>query len=94
LMRAKASPDPRASETPVEFRWALYAASVFLPFAGIVIALFLIESDSKPARRVGRLCLFTGFLVWVLLPAMVITGILLTLAAAVVGFLSEFAQLL
>jgi hypothetical protein len=66
------------------FRWGWYALALFVPFAGILTGLFLYDQDSKEVRKVGRNCLFIGFLVWVVFPlfiAMVI-GIFLISAAA------------
>jgi hypothetical protein len=77
----------------VGFRWGLYAAALLVPFAGIVVALFLFEAESMAARRVGRNCLLTGFLAWVLFPAMILALLVLAVLVAAAGFLAEFAPL-
>jgi hypothetical protein len=75
-------------ETVVTFRWPLYLASLSMPFAGIVIALFLIGSDSKPTREVARVCLWIGFLFWVLLPAFLLFVLTLGAFTVLSGLLS------
>lgn len=69
----------------LSFRWGWYALSFLVPFAGIFIALFLYDQDSREVRRVGRNCLFIGFLIWVVFPFAVVAGLLLLGVLAVAG---------
>jgi len=94
-MVRKPSPAPSVVvpiETGVVFRWPLYLASFFFPFAGIVIALLLIGSDSRPERGVARVCLWIGFIFWVLLPAFLLfllaVGALLALGSLFSGLMA------
>jgi hypothetical protein len=71
-------------------RWFWYLLALFVPFAGILTGLLLYDRDSREDRRVGRNCLLIGFLVWVLLPVLVLVVLaallligLLTMAADV-----------
>jgi hypothetical protein len=58
--------------------------ALFVPFAGILTGLFLYDQDSKAVRKVGRNCLFVGFLVWVVFPLFIlmVVGVFLAMAAA------------
>lgn len=66
------------------FRWGWYGLAFFVPFAGILTGLFLYDQDSREVRKVGRNCLFVGFLVWVVFPVliMLVAAVFLALAAA------------
>jgi len=92
-MRRRPAPTPAVvpTETVVAFRWPLYLASLSMPFAGIVIALFLIGSDSKPVRGVAQVCLWIGFLLWVLLPAFLLFVLIVVALTTLSGFLSGLA---
>ncbi len=66
------------------FRWGWYGLAFFVPFAGILTGLFLYDQDSREVRKVGRNCLFIGFLVWVVFPVLMalMAAVFLALAAA------------
>ncbi len=49
-------------------RWLWYLLSLFVPFVGVVIALFLADHEARAQRLVGRNCLLVSFIVWILLP--------------------------
>lgn len=74
-------------------RWGFYGASLFFPFAGIIIALFLFEKDSLEVRRVGRNCLLLSFLLWVLFPAFLLVVLLVFGATALLGAFPDLASL-
>jgi hypothetical protein len=61
----------------VSYRWIWYLLSFFVPFAGLLIALFLYDRDSREVRKVGRNCLLIAFLVWVVVPLLVFLALLL-----------------
>jgi hypothetical protein len=64
-------------------RWPWYFLSAFIPFAGVVVGLFLYEHESVGVRRIGRNSLLIGFVVWVLFPmALFLLLSLLTAVAA------------
>ena len=54
------------------FRWGWYLLSLFVPFAGIFVALLLYDQDSRDVRKVGRNCLLIGFLIWVVFPLLIL----------------------
>jgi hypothetical protein len=58
------------------YRWGWYGLSAIVPFAGIFIALFLYDQESREVRRVGRNCLLTGFTIWIVLPLIVVSCLL------------------
>jgi len=65
------------------FRWPWYFLSVFIPFAGVVVGLFLYEHESAAVRRIGRNSLLIGFVVWVLFPTVLflLSSLLIAVAA-------------
>ncbi len=73
-----------ANDPITSYRWGWYALSLFVPFAGILTGLFLYDQDSKAIRKVGRNCLFIGFIVWVVFPLLIlmVVGVFLAMAAA------------
>ena len=70
-------------------RWAWYGLSVFIPLLGVFIGLFLYDQDSREIRRVGRNALFISFLVWIIFPLVLLTGLILVGAATLAGFVSQ-----
>jgi len=93
------SPAPRrraaVMEVPsaaVTLRWAWYLVSLFVPFGGILIALFLYDHEAREARRVGRNCLLIGFLVWVVFPFLVLAAILCLAVFALLGVAAGLMQ--
>src|SRR5258708_13791226 len=72
----------------ISYRWIWYFLSFFVPFAGILTALFLYDQESWEVRKVGRNCLLIGFLVWVVFPLAVFMGLLLLGMMAVAGAVS------
>ena len=66
------------------FSWGWYGLALFVPFAGILTGLFLYDQDSREVRKVGRNCLFIGFLVWVVFPIVItmVVAVFIGLAAA------------
>jgi hypothetical protein len=73
----------------ISFSWGWYLLSFFVPFAGIFIALFLFEQDAWEVRKVGRNCLLTGFMIWVVFPFIVVLGLLLLGILAAAGLASD-----
>jgi hypothetical protein len=71
------------------FRWGWYLLSLFIPFAGILVALILYDQDSREVRKVGRNCLFIGFFIWVVFPVLVILGLLFLGAMAALSWVSD-----
>jgi len=70
-------------------RWGWYFLSLLIPFAGIFIALFLYDQDSREVRKVGRNCLFTSFLTWVVFPFVVVLGLFLLGIVAAAGMAAD-----
>ena len=61
-------PGPSEQSQPTTFRWLWYLLSLGVPFAGVVIGIFLYDHDSRSIRLIGRNSLLIGFVVWVLMP--------------------------
>ena len=83
-MKAPAEPNLVTSN-----RWAWYGLSLFIPFCGIFIGLFLYDQDSRDVRQVGRACLFIGFLAWVVLPVAIFVALLLVGTIALAALFSQ-----
>ncbi len=84
------STGPAPTEDPVySFRWGWYALSVMIPFAGILLGIFLYDQPERPARRVGRNSLLIGFILWVVLPLAVALMLLILVSMSAVGWLSS-----
>ncbi|HVZ81165.1 MAG TPA: hypothetical protein VHE12_10295 [bacterium] len=83
------APVPSAGGSITEYRLVWYLLSFCVPFAGILVALFLYDRDEKEVRRIGRNCLLIGFVFWVLLPLLV--GFLLVVIAlfSMAGWVSD-----
>jgi hypothetical protein len=75
----------------LSYRWVWYLLSLFIPFSGLLIALFLYDQDSREVRKVGRNCLLIAFLVWVILPLVVLFALLLV---SVLAFADWFTDIL
>jgi hypothetical protein len=75
----------------LSYRWVWYLFSLFIPFSGLLIALFLYDQDSRDVRKVGRNCLLIAFLVWVILPLVVLFALVLV---SVLAFADWFADIL
>jgi hypothetical protein len=71
------------------FRWGWYGLALFVPFAGILTALFLYDQDSREVRKVGRNCLFIGFLVWVIFPVLIMLVVAAFLALAAANWVAD-----
>jgi hypothetical protein len=71
------------------FRWGWYGLAFFVPFAGILTGLFLYDQDSREVRKVGRNCLFIGFLVWVVFPVLIALMAAVFLALAAVNWIAD-----
>ncbi len=71
------------------FRWGWYLLSLFVPFAGIFVALLLYDQDSRDVRKVGRNCLLIGFLIWVVFPLMMFLTFLFLGAIAAFSWASD-----
>jgi len=84
---ATAIPDP--SNLVTSYRWGWYGLSCLVPFAGIFIGLFLYDQDSREVRKVGRNCLFIGFLIWVVFPVLFLMVLFLVGAMAVFNWISQ-----
>jgi hypothetical protein len=59
-----------------DYRWAWYALALLVPFAGMFIAIFIYDQDSREVRKVGRNCLIISFLIWVVFPVFITLSIL------------------
>lgn len=73
----------------LSYRWVWYLLSLFVPFVGLLIALFLYDQDSREARKVGRNCLLIAFLVWVVLPLLVFFALLLVSVLALADWFTN-----
>lgn len=82
-------PASAGTEGIISYRWVWYLLSLFVPFAGMLVALFLYDQEAWDVRKIGRNCLLITFVVWVLLPILVFLGILLILALAAAGVVSN-----
>ncbi len=71
------------------FRWGWYGLAFFVPFAGILTGLFLYDQDSREVRKVGRNCLFIGFLVWVVFPVLILLVVTVCFALAAVNWIAD-----
>jgi hypothetical protein len=71
------------------YRWVWYLLSLFVPFAGILVALFLYDRDEKEVRRVGRNCLLIGFVFWVLIPLFIGFLVLVYAILSMAGWVSD-----
>ena len=71
------------------YRWGWYGLSLFVPLSGILIGLFLYDQDSRDVRKVGRNCLFIGFLVWVVFPLLVGMFVAFFLVLAALGVVAD-----
>lgn len=71
------------------FRWGWYGLAFFVPFAGILMGLFLYDQDSREVRKVGRNCLFIGFLIWVVFPVLVMMVVMVFLAMAAASWVAS-----
>ncbi|HTC19752.1 MAG TPA: hypothetical protein VK859_02825 [bacterium] len=101
-LRADARPSSAARAAVVEpavgqdmvlsYRWVWYLLSLFVPFAGLLIALFLYDQDSREIRKVGRNCLLIAFLVWVVLPLLVFLALLLVSVLALADWFTNIVS--
>ena len=71
------------------FRWPWYFLSAFIPFAGMVVGLFLYEHESVVVRRIGRNSLLIGFIVWVLFPMAIFLLLSLLTAVAAMDWIAN-----
>jgi hypothetical protein len=87
---AKAPVAPAAATDGItSYRWVWYFLSFFVPFAGLLIALFLYDQESWEVRKIGRNCLLIAFVLWILFPILVFMMILLVLAVAMASSVSD-----
>ncbi len=98
--RAKPSPAPLAhaavpAQAPpstdgiTSYLWVWYLLSLFIPFAGILVALFLYDQDAWNVRKIGRNCLLITFVVWIFLPILFFLAVILIMAVAMAGVVSN-----
>lgn len=80
---------PQESNEPKSFRWLWYLLSLALPFAGVVIGIFLYDHDSRSVRLIGRNSLLIGFVVWVLMPLALILLVALLGAVAAMDWIAN-----
>ncbi|HJT25157.1 MAG TPA: hypothetical protein VJ873_11325 [bacterium] len=84
------SPDPVVPADGItSYTWVWYLLSVFVPFAGILIALFLFDQENWHVRKIGRNCLLITFVLWILLPILVFMLVLLAVALAIASSVSN-----
>jgi len=74
---------------PTSFRWLWYLLSLAVPFAGVVIGLFLYDHDARSVRLIGRNSLLVGFVVWVLMPLALFLLLALLGAVAVMDWIAN-----
>jgi hypothetical protein len=77
------------SEGITSYRWVWYFLSLCVPFAGILIALFLYDQNSWEVRKIGRNCLLIAFILWILFPILVLMMVLFGIAVAVASSVSD-----
>jgi hypothetical protein len=82
-------PESKDENLVTSYRWGWYGLSWLIPFAGIFIAMFLYDQDSREVRKVGRNCLVIGFVFWVVLPTLLILGFLAAGLFAAASFISD-----
>jgi cation transport ATPase len=63
--------------------------SLGVPFAGVLIGLFLYDHASRTVRLIGRNSLLIGFVVWVLMPLALVVLLSLLGALAAMDWLSN-----
>jgi hypothetical protein len=80
---------PQESSEPKSFRWLWYLLSLAMPFAGVVIGIFLYDHDSRSVRLIGRNSLLIGFVVWVLMPLALILLVALLGAVAAMDWIAN-----
>ena len=73
----------------LSYRWVWYFLSVFVPLAGILIALFLYDQESREIRKIGRNCLLVSFVLWIVFPILVFMLLLLVGIVAAAGLFSS-----
>lgn len=86
--RLSAAP-PAPPDSITSYTWVWYLLSIFVPFAGILIALFLYDQDNWNVRKIGRNCLLITFVLWILLPILVFMVILLAIALGIASSVSN-----
>ncbi len=79
----------QAPDGVTSYTWVWYLLSVFVPFAGILIALFLYDQQDWSIRKIGRNCLLIAFVLWILLPFLFLMLALFITALAVAGSVSD-----
>jgi len=79
----------RAPDGITSYTWVWYLLSIFVPFAGVLIALFLYDQENWNIRKIGRNCLLISFVLWVLLPIFFFMLALLVVVIAVAGTVSD-----
>lgn len=90
MNRASSIPFPEDNKNIVtSYRWGWYGLSLFVPLSGILIGLFLYDQDLREVRKVGRNCLFIGFIIWVIFPLLVAMVVAFFLAMAAIGAVAD-----
>jgi hypothetical protein len=85
----RVQPLSQTSDGVVSYTWVWYLLSVFVPFAGILIALFLYDQENWNVRKIGRNCLLIAFALWILLPILFFMMALLVTILALAGSVSD-----
>ena len=88
-LQARPPVPTQAPDGVTSYTWVWYFLSVFVPFAGILIALFLYDQQDWAIRKIGRNCLLISFVLWILLPILFLMLALLITALAVAGSVSD-----
>jgi hypothetical protein len=70
-------------------RWVWYLLSLFIPYLGMLVALFLYDRDDREVRRVGRNCLLISFIAWVVLPLVLGFLIFLVTLVSMAGWIGD-----
>jgi hypothetical protein len=89
VLTVSANPYDESLNLVTSYRWGWYGISFLIPFAGIFIGLFLYDQDSREVRKVGRNCLFIGFLIWVVFPILVLMAIFLVGALTLFSWIAD-----
>jgi len=61
----------------------------FIPLAGLLIGLFFYDQEAMEARKVGKHSLWIGFIIWVVLPILLMTALFFIGGLALISWVSS-----